>query len=120
GCAVGLAFLFVFGGSIFSILAAMAISAIISSDVVKVPVSWRIAPITALIIMIPAVLGRSLKDAEHIALLRTGEVLLGSAIAVGVTFATTWFFHLIELRREAGEPEDVEPEAPRPELNIDE
>lgn len=120
GCAIGLVFLFLFGGSIFSILAAMTISAIISSDIVKVPVSWRIAPITSLIIMIPAVLGHSAKVAEHIALLRTGEVLLGSAIAVAVTFTTSWIFHHLELRRETGDPEDAEQEAPPQSVNIDE
>ena len=118
GCLVGMVFLFLFGSSVFSILGAMVASVLISSDLVKVPVSWRIAPITACIIMIPGVLKHSEKAAEYSALQRSGEVLLGSAIAVCVTFATSWLFHLAKRRRNLSDPED-RPEPPEL-MNIDE
>ncbi|HUO59357.1 MAG TPA: FUSC family protein [Candidatus Acidoferrales bacterium] len=122
GCVVGMVFLLVFGNSVFSILGAMLTAVVISSDVVKVPVSWRIAPITACIVMIPAVLKHSEKAAEYAALLRSAEVLLGSAIAVAVTFATNWFFRVAELRRNPADPHDVaKARAPRQQpVNIDE
>lgn len=89
GCAVGVAFLFVLGGSALSILLAMATAVVVSGDLLRVPVSWRIAPITVAIVMTPAILGGSTQVAEHAALARTGEVLLGSAVAVFVTFITS-------------------------------
>ena len=54
GSLVALAFLKFGGSSEWSVLAAMAVATIVSSDLVKVPISWRIAPITAAIVMLPA------------------------------------------------------------------
>jgi hypothetical protein len=92
GCGIGLAFLKLFGASAWVLLAAMALSIIISADLVKVPISWRIAPITAAIVMTPAYLSHSPHAALTAALQRTGEVVVGSAVAVVVSFATGGLF----------------------------
>ena len=51
---VALAFLRLFWGLGMVVLLAMALAIIVSADLVKVPISWRIAPITAAIVMTPA------------------------------------------------------------------
>src|SRR5471032_2014024 len=45
GCVIGLAFLKLFGASAWVVLLAMALAIIVSADLVRVPISWRIAPI---------------------------------------------------------------------------
>ena len=54
GSVVALVFLKFGGVSEWSVLGAMAVATIVSADLVKVPISWRIAPITAAIVMFPA------------------------------------------------------------------
>jgi uncharacterized membrane protein YccC len=88
GCATGLVLLKLFGASAWVVLLAMALSIIISADLVRVPISWRIAPITAAIVMTPAYLSHSPHAGQLAALQRTGEVVVGSAVAVVVSVAT--------------------------------
>jgi fusaric acid resistance family protein len=44
GCAVGLLFLFVLGPAVWSILLAMAVSVVICTSFIRVPLSWRDCP----------------------------------------------------------------------------
>jgi uncharacterized membrane protein YccC len=97
GCAAGLLFLWLFGAEPWSVLLAMALSVIISTDVVRVPISWRIAPITTAIVMIPAFLSHSAHAGLLAALERTGDVVLGSAVAVAVSVGAA-----VRLRRRGG------------------
>ena len=92
GCAVGLLFLFVLGPGVWSILLAMGVSVLICTSFIRVPVSWRIAPITVALVMMPSVLSHSVSAGLGIALRRTGEVLLGSAVAVCVSLAWAKLF----------------------------
>jgi uncharacterized membrane protein YccC len=101
GCVTGLVFLRLFGASAWVVLLAMALSVILSTDVVRVPISWRIAPITAAIVMTPAYLSHSPHAALTASLQRTGEVVVGSAVAVAVSFATAG---LLRWRRAGAEP----------------
>jgi uncharacterized membrane protein YccC len=87
GCAVGLLFLFVLGPAVWSILLAMAVSVVICTSFIRVPLSWRIAPVTVALVMMPSVLNHSTAAGLSIALRRTGEVLFGSAVAVCVSLA---------------------------------
>jgi uncharacterized membrane protein YccC len=85
GGAVGLVFLFVLGPAVWSILLAMAVSVVICTSFIRVPLSWRIAPVTVALVMTPSVLNHSTSAGLSIALRRTGEVLFGSAVAVCVS-----------------------------------
>jgi len=100
GCVVALGFLKFTGASEWSVLAAMAVATIISADLVKVPISWRIAPITAAIVMLPAHASHSAHLGLTAALQRTGEVIIGSAIALGVSYATAGLFRWRPTRAE--------------------
>jgi uncharacterized membrane protein YccC len=88
GCAMAVAFLRFAGASEWSVLVAMAVSTVVSADLVKVPISWRIAPITTAIVMLPAYTSHSAHSGLTSALQRTGEVVIGSAVAVAVSYAT--------------------------------
>jgi len=85
GCAVGLVFLFVLGPAAWSILLAIAASVVVCTSLIRVPVSWKIAPITVALVMTPSVLSHSVSAGLPTALRRTGEVLFGSAVAVCVS-----------------------------------
>jgi len=85
GCLTGLLFLKLFGASAWVMLLAMALSVIVSADVVRVPISWRIAPITTAIVMTPAYLAHSPHAGLMAAIQRTGEVVVGSVVAVAVS-----------------------------------
>jgi uncharacterized membrane protein YccC len=99
GSVVALGFLKFGGASEWSVLAAMAVSTIVSADLIKVPIGWRIAPITAAIVMLPAYASHSAHAGLTAALQRTGEVMIGSAVAVGVSWATAG---LLGWRQRAG------------------
>jgi uncharacterized membrane protein YccC len=92
GSAVALGFLKFGGASEWSVLAAMAVSTIVSADLVKVPISWRIAPITTAIVMLPAYASHSAHAGMTLALQRVSEVVVGSAVAVAVSWATAGLF----------------------------
>jgi uncharacterized membrane protein YccC len=92
GSVVALTFLKLAGASEWSVLAAMAVSTIVSSDLIKVPISWRISPITAAIVMLPAYASHSAHAGLTAAFQRVGEVMVGSAVAVAVSYATAGLF----------------------------
>jgi uncharacterized membrane protein YccC len=100
GSVIALVFLKFGGASEWSVLAAMAVATIVSADLVKVPISWRIAPITAAIVMLPAYSTHSAHSGLSAALQRTGEVLIGSAVAVAVSYATAGLFRWRPARAE--------------------
>jgi uncharacterized membrane protein YccC len=85
GSTLGLACLFVLGPAIWSILLAMAVSVLLCTRFIRVPLSWKIAPVTVALVMTPSVLDHSVSAGYSIALRRTGEVLFGSAVAVSVS-----------------------------------
>ena len=94
GCSTGLLFLRAFGtwgASPAMVLLAMALAIIVSADFVRVPLSWRIAPITTAIVMTPAYLSHSPEAAWRASLERTGDVVIGSVVAVAVSaVAALW------------------------------
>ncbi len=96
GCAVGLAFLFVLGPASWSILLAMSAAVLISTSSVYTINAWRIAPVTVVLVMMPGILQSSRVAGTPIAIRRTEDVLLGSAVAVLVSWA---FFVAARARR---------------------
>src|SRR5258708_10603478 len=57
GCAIGLSFLYLLGPSHWSILLGIIVSVIIFTSLIRVPRSWRVAPVTLAILITPTVLG---------------------------------------------------------------
>jgi uncharacterized membrane protein YccC len=95
GCAVGLSFLYLLGPSHWSILLGIIVSVILCTHFIRVPGSWRVAPVTVAILMTPSVLGGGRAAGLAVAIDRTVEVLLGSAVALLITYAASLIQRLI-------------------------
>jgi uncharacterized membrane protein YccC len=95
GCAVGLSFLYLLGPSYWSILLGIIVSVVICTSLIRVPGSWRVAPVTVAIIMTPSVLGGGRAAGLTTAIDRTEEVLLGSAAALLITYVASLIQRLI-------------------------
>jgi|SRR5579863_5947298 len=90
GAAIGLPLLYLFGPKFWSVLLGITISVLISSQLTKVPGSWRVAPTTVAIVMTPSVLAASRSAGLGTARDRTIEVLVGSAVALIITLCTSF------------------------------
>jgi uncharacterized membrane protein YccC len=96
GCATGLIFL-VLGGSSgrstdWTLPLALAVTAFVSSYIVRVPVMWRQAPITAAIVVASGIEHHSRKGSIEIGLRRVAEVLFGCLLGLAVSWliSTIW------------------------------
>jgi len=95
GCAIGLLALYAMGPQSWSILIAMLVAVLVSSNfALTVPV-WRIAPVSVAIVMTPGLLIGSRTAGTSIALIRTAWVLVGSAVAVVVSLGFALFKGLL-------------------------
>jgi uncharacterized membrane protein YccC len=87
GAATGLFILWLGGRSGWKVPLALSASALISTQVVRVPVMWRQAPITAAIVVAGGLLDESKVAGLMQGLTRVGDVLLGCVVGLLVTFA---------------------------------
>ncbi|TDW97353.1 FUSC family protein [Dinghuibacter silviterrae] len=90
GCAVGLIFLLLTGVTFLSMILGVTASILISTSYPRYPSSWKLAPVTVVIVMVPSVMSQaSLSNAIVVALTRAGEVLVGCVVAflLGLIFA---------------------------------
>ncbi len=92
GCGVGLLFLVAGDPSPWKVPFALATTVLLSTYVVRIPVMWRQAPITAAIIIAGSLHPPPGLTAGELGLLRVAEVLLGSAVGIAVSWlmATVW------------------------------
>ena len=79
--------LFVGGTSEWKIPLALSISVLVSVYVVRVPVMWRQAPITAMLVVAGGLMDSSKIHGLHQGLTRVGDVLLGCVVGLVVTFS---------------------------------
>jgi uncharacterized membrane protein YccC len=91
GCAVGLLFVMTGEPTPWKVPFALAVTVLLSVYVVRIPVMWRQAPITAAIV-IAGSLHPSRLTALELGLLRVAEVLLGSIVGISVSWlmARVW------------------------------
>jgi len=92
GCATGLVILFVGGTSEWKIPIALAVSVLISTYVVRVPVMWRQAPITATIVVAGGLADLSRIYGMRQGVERVGDVLLGCfvGLVVSIVMSRLW------------------------------
>jgi uncharacterized membrane protein YccC len=90
GAAIGLPLLYLFGPKFWSVLLGVTISVLISTQLTRVPGSWRVAPTTVAIVMTPSVLAASRSSGLSTARDRTIEVLVGSAVALVITLCASF------------------------------
>jgi len=100
GCATGLAFLLLggsFGGHTdWTLPLALAVTAFVSSYIVRVPVMWRQAPITAAIVVASGIEQHSRKVSIEIGLRRVAEVLFGCLVGLAVSWLISKIWPLPE------------------------
>jgi uncharacterized membrane protein YccC len=86
GCVVGLTFLVIGGPKVWMMPVALALTVLLSTYVVRVPVMWRQAPITAAIVIASGVTHQSrVWGIEH-GLLKVAEVIFGCLVGIGVSW----------------------------------
>jgi uncharacterized membrane protein YccC len=87
GCLIGLTFMYAGGVNIYTLIAALTVSVLLSTSFKNYPVSWKLAPTTVAIIIIPAITGHEeYKLAMQVALERTAEILYGCFVAFSLGF----------------------------------
>ena len=89
GCLTGLVFLVALKPGSLLLPLALATAVCISVYLIRIPYGWRIAAITAAIVIIPSLAGDSKIVGLTVACQRTMEVFMGSAMAVLVTWLIT-------------------------------
>ena len=82
----GLIFLLLAGPEIWVLPLALTATVLVCTYAVKLSSSWRIAPATAALIIASGVVEQSRMGGAELALHRAGEVVLGSAVALLVTW----------------------------------
>jgi uncharacterized membrane protein YccC len=99
--AIGLPLVYLIGPEFWSVLLGITISVLICTHLIKVPGSWRVAPVTVAMMM-PSVLAASRSAGLSTAIDRTEEVLVGSAAALLTTFGAAvierWLHRLNDYR----------------------
>jgi uncharacterized membrane protein YccC len=82
GCLIGIFFIYIAGVNFWSLMGAIGTSVVMSTSFKNYPSSWKLAPSTVAIIMIPSISDSiAWKEAMQISLARTGEVLYGTLVA---------------------------------------
>ena len=91
GCAVGLLFVVTGEPNPWKVPFALALTVLLSAYVVRIPVMWRQAPITAAIVIAGSLRPSRLTGPE-LGLMRVEEVVLGSIVGIAVSWlmATVW------------------------------
>lgn len=87
GGILGLTFMYVGLINILGMMCAITLSVIIGTSFKSYPVSWKLAPTTVVILMLPSIVEHSTwKDAMGIALDRSLEILFGSVVAYSLGY----------------------------------
>ncbi len=94
GCSVGLLFLAFGGTSEWRLPFAMALSALISSYIVRIPTMWRQCPITAALVIASSLSSHSNLTGMEIGLRRVGEIILGSLFGAIVSWLMSLAWHV--------------------------
>jgi uncharacterized membrane protein YccC len=88
GSAIGFLLLVLVPHALYAIIpVGMALASLACTTVLSLPGNWKIAPVTAALVMAAGVTAQSETVGLATALRRIGEVLFGSAVAVAVTGA---------------------------------
>lgn len=92
GCSIGLAFLAIESDSQWKLPIALAVTVLVSSYLLHVESSWRMAPTNAAFVVATELTRHSAVGAMEAGLKRTGEVLLGCIVGLVVSwiFAKLW------------------------------
>ena len=96
GCVIGLAFLIIGESRDWKLPVALAVTAFLSSYIVRVPVMWRQAPITAAIVIASGLERHTKEVSIEIGLRRVAEVFFGCVLGLTVTWVISRIWPLPE------------------------
>jgi uncharacterized membrane protein YccC len=96
GCVIGMVFLLLGGSSDWKLPIALAVTVLITVYVVRVPVMWRQAPITAALIIAAGLTHHTKLTSVEIGLRRVGEVMLGCVVGLVVSWLASKVWPLPE------------------------
>jgi uncharacterized membrane protein YccC len=96
GCVTGMVFLILGGTSDWKLPTALAVTVLLSTYVVRVPVMWRQAPITAALIIASGLTHHTKLTAVEVGLRRVGEVMLGCVVGLVVSWLASKIWPLPE------------------------
>jgi uncharacterized membrane protein YccC len=109
GCFIGLLLIYVIGVSVWALMVGIALSVIISTSFKNYPSSWKLAPITVVIVIAPSIVANAAwREAMVIALTRTGEVLYGSIVAFALGFIALKVDRVMEKKNTMAEVKHIE------------
>ena len=86
GCLIGLVFLIILPEKTWLLPISVSATVLISNYIIRVPQGWRVAPITTAIVVSAGLHAPTHWESLFYAMHRTGEVLLGSAMALLITW----------------------------------
>jgi uncharacterized membrane protein YccC len=86
GCVIACVALLLFGATLFAMLSAIALSALVANGIERYPSSWRLAPATTVLLIAAAFEHIGMRQELNFVLLRAGEVVAGGATAVTLAF----------------------------------
>lgn len=92
GCTTGVLCLFVFGLEDWFLAPVLAFTVLVCTNMIRVPGSWKIAPVTSALIVTSALVENSSLIGFEQALRRTGEVLFGSLLALLISWVLSRFW----------------------------
>jgi len=96
GCATGFLFLLLGGSRDWKLPLALAVTTFVSSYIVRVPVMWRQAPITAAIVVASGIEHHTREVSIEIGLRRVAEVLFGCLVGLAVSWVSSKIWPLPE------------------------
>jgi uncharacterized membrane protein YccC len=96
GCATGFLFLLLGGSRDWKLPLALAVTTLVSSYIVRVPVMWRQAPITAAIVVASGIEHHTREISIEIGLRRVAEVLFGCLVGLAVSWLSSKIWPLPE------------------------
>ncbi|MBO9536068.1 FUSC family protein [Herbaspirillum sp.] len=105
GCVVSCIALVIFGPTFLAMLVALTAAVVVAMLLQNYPSNWRLGPATVVILLSAAFSGNGLNQELHLAFMRVGEVIVGSAMALLQTVLYIWLFK----RRQ---PHEQRPPAP--------
>jgi uncharacterized membrane protein YgaE (UPF0421/DUF939 family) len=82
--------LVIFGPTFLATLVALTAAVVVAMLLQNYPSNWRLGPATVVILLSAAFTGNGLSQELHLALMRVGEVIIGSTVALLQTVIYMW------------------------------
>jgi uncharacterized membrane protein YccC len=108
GCIVSCLALVIFGPTFLAMLVALTAAVVVAMLLQNYPSNWRLGPATVVILLSAAFTGNGLGEELHLALMRVGEVIVGSTVALLQTVVYIWVVNHRK-KNTPGKPADTGP-----------